>query len=78
MAESFDTLNIDDDETVRLVEWISGQTGESTTEAIRKSLEERAVTLGWNTYEERLERIRRFGADMKLRFGESNEPLTKE
>lgn len=72
------SLNIKNEEVIRLAEWISRRTGESKTEAIRKSLEQRAATLGRGLYEQKLERIKKFVCEVaEPKYGTRNEPLTK-
>lgn len=73
------SLNIKNEEVVRLAEWICARTGETKTEAIRKSLEQRAATLGRETYEERLEKIQNYVREIaQPKYGGPNEPMTKE
>lgn len=70
------SLNIKNEEVVRLAEWICARTGETKTEAIRKSLEQRAATLGREGYEEKSERIRLFIKEVAVPlFGEHNDPI---
>jgi antitoxin VapB len=73
------SLNIKNEEVVRLAEWICERTGETKTEAIRVSLEQRAATLGRETYDVKHERIQRFVREVcEPKYGKFNEPLTKE
>ncbi len=73
------SLNIKNEEVVRLAEWISKRTGETKTEAIRKALEQRAATLGRGSYEQKRERIQNYIREVAIpKYGEHNEPLTKE
>ena len=72
------SLNIKNDEVLRLTEWICERTGESKTEAIRVSLEQRARTLGKETYDQKHERISKFVRELNLtRYDKPNEPLTQ-
>ena len=73
------SLNIKNEEVVRLAEWICERTGETKTEAIRKSLEQRAATLGRETYEERLEKIQNYVRELNLtRYDKPGQPLTQD
>lgn len=73
------SLNIKNEEVVRLAEWICERTGETKTEAIRVSLEQRAATLGRGTYEQRLEKIQHFVREVAAKkYGGPHKPLTKE
>ena len=72
------SLNIKNEEVVRLAEWICERTGETKTEAIRISLEQRAASLGRDTYEERLESIQSFVRELDLkRYDKPGQPLTQ-
>ena len=73
------SLNIKNEEVVRLAEWICARTGETKTEAIRVSLEQRAAILGRETYEQRLEKIETFVREVAAKkYGGPHKPLTKE
>ena len=73
------SLNIKNEEVVRLAEWICERTGETKTEAIRVSLEQRAATLGRETSEQRLESIQNFVRELNLtRYDKPGQPLTQE
>ena len=72
------SLNIKNQEVVRLAEWICERTGETKTEAIRVSLEQRAATLGRETYEKRLTDIQDFVSELHSKYDFPKKPLTQE
>ncbi len=73
------SLKIDDEELIKLLDWICEQTGESRVEALQKSLEDRARLFGGRTYEQRLHDIQTFASEIAgRRPGTADKPMTKE
>ena len=72
------SLNIKNEEVVRLAEWICERTGETKTEAIRKALEQRAASLGRDTYQQRLDDIQDFVRELHSKYDMPKRPLTQE
>lgn len=75
----FMSLKIDDEELIKLLDWICEQTGETRDEALQKSLEDRARLFDGKAYEERLHDIQSFANEIAgRRIGKDKKPLTKE